>query len=87
MSSPNPAALPRSPDSTKRPTVVEIRSIGKKLTTISLRRLREDIFKLELSLLSQMVEGGVDAHRLAAVSHCTAAISAIEVLQSGARER
>jgi hypothetical protein len=83
----HPPASIRSPDSTKRPTVVEIRSIGKKLTTISLRKLREDVFKLQLSLLQQMVEGGVDPHRIAVVADCARVISTVEMLQSGARER
>jgi hypothetical protein len=41
-----PSSPAPSPDSTKRPTVVEIRTIDKKLTTISLQKLREDVFRL-----------------------------------------
>jgi hypothetical protein len=84
VTSPSPA---RSPDSAKRPTVVEIRTIGLKLTMLSLRTLREDVFKLQLSLLQQMVEGGVDPQRIAAIAHCATVISTVETLQSGARER
>jgi hypothetical protein len=83
----SPSSSVRSPDSSKRPTVVEIRTIGRKLTTISLRKLREDVFKLQLSLLQQMIEGGVDPHRIAAIAHCAQVISTVEMLQSGARER
>jgi hypothetical protein len=42
---------------------------------------------LQLSLLQQMVEGGVDPQRIAAIAHCATVISTVEILQTGARQR
>jgi hypothetical protein len=49
--------------------------------------LREDVFELQLSLLQQLVEGGVDPKRIAAIAHCAQVISTVETLQGTARER
>jgi hypothetical protein len=83
----SPSFSVRSPDSTKRPTVVEIRATRAKLTMLSLQKLREDVFRLQLSLLQQMVEGGVDPKRIEAIAHCAQVISTVETLQGATRER
>ena len=75
----------RSPDRSKSETPVVIRATRATLTTLGLRKLRGDVFRLQLSLLQQMVENGVDPHR----GDCTLAqvISTVESLQGMDRER
>jgi hypothetical protein len=77
----------RSPDINKSPTANAIRETRAKLTGTSLRRLREGLFKLQLQLVQDMVTGGVNIARVAAVSDCARALEVVEVLQVGTRER
>jgi hypothetical protein len=83
----NDRVLPRSPRINKSPTANAIRETRAKLTGTSLRRLREGLFKLQLQLIQDMVTGGVNIARVAAVSDCARALEVVEVLQVGARER
>ena len=64
-----------------------IRASRAKLTALSLRRLREGLFKLELELLQDMVTGGINIARVTALSHCAHAIEVVDVLKVTARER
>jgi hypothetical protein len=52
-----------------------------------LRRLLEEVFKLELTLIEGMITGGINIARVAAVAHCARALEVLEVLQVGAGER
>jgi hypothetical protein len=74
-------------DPTKSPTVVAIREACARLTAGSLRRLKESLFKLQLSLIEDMIVGGINVSKVAAVSHCARAIEAVDVLQVTGRER
>jgi hypothetical protein len=76
-------ARTRSPDSSKSPTVTAIRATRARLTPITLRRLREQLFKLELELLEQMIERGVDLTLVAVVANTTKVLEAIERLEAG----
>lgn len=82
---PTPAA--RAPDPTKSETVVAIRASVAKLTPLTLRRLKENLFALELQLVTDMVEGGVDLLRVQGLSHCARCIEVVDQLQNGVRER
>lgn len=75
------------PDTSKSETVAAIRASVAKLTPLSLRRLKENLFALELKLVGDMIEGGVDILRVQALSHCSRAIEVIDQLQNGVRER
>ena len=77
----------RAPDPTKSETVIAIRAAVAKLSPLTLRRLREGLFKLELQLVSDMIEGGVDVVRVRAVSDCARCIEVVDQLQGGMRER
>ena len=81
---PSPAARV---DPTKSETVLEIRDRVARLSPVSLRRVREDLFRLELRLVGDMIESGVDIPRATAISHVCRTIDAIDQLQAGARER
>jgi hypothetical protein len=74
-------------DRTKSDTVVAIRASVAKLSPLTLRRLREGLFRLELQLVGEMIAGGVDVPRVTALSHCARAIEVVDLLQSGVRER
>jgi hypothetical protein len=76
-------ASPRSTDSSKSPTVIAIRATRAKLTTITLRRLREQLFRLELSLLEQMVESGVNLELVAVAANTAKVLETIERLEAG----
>jgi hypothetical protein len=80
---PSPAA--RAPDPSKSPTVIAIRETRAKLTTITLRRLREQLFRLELSLLEQMVESGVNLELVAVTANTAKVLETIERLETGPR--
>jgi hypothetical protein len=54
-----------------------IRASRAKLTMLSLRRLREELFRLQLQSIQDMIVGG----------HCVTAIAAIDTLQGTAYER
>ena len=71
----------------KNPTVVAIRESRAKLTGPDLRRLREGLFKLQLLFIERMVEGGVETAFVAGLADCTAALAAIERLETTTRER
>ena len=58
-----------------------------KLTMLSLRRLREELFRLQLQSIQDMIVGGVDVSKLAEPSHCATATAAIDTLQGTAPER
>jgi hypothetical protein len=58
-----------------------------KLTILSLRRLREELFQHQLASIQNMVDSGVDDDKIAALSHCTAAIAAIDTLQGVPHKR
>jgi hypothetical protein len=64
----------RPPDSTKSPTVVAIRETRARLTAVSLRRLREGLFKLELQIVEDMVTSGLNRAKVRALSHCARAL-------------
>lgn len=74
-------------DRTKSPTVVEIRASVARLSPISLRRLREGLFRLELQLIEDMIVSGIDIPKVTAIAHCARAIEAVDQLQGGLRER
>ena len=78
---------PRAPHISKGPVPTAIRASRAKLTALSLRRLREGLFKLELELLQDMVTGGINIARVTALSHCAHAIEVVDVLKVTARER
>jgi hypothetical protein len=69
----------RAPDSSKGPVPTAIRASRAKLTALSLRRLREGLFKFELELLHDMVAGGINIARVTALSHCAHAIEVVDV--------
>jgi hypothetical protein len=71
----------------KRPTVVAIREIRARLGQHRLSRLREDLFRLQLSFLEQMVEQGVDAAFVAGVANTAQAIAVVDQLKLSTRER
>jgi hypothetical protein len=77
----------RPPDINKSLTANAIRETRAKLTGSALRRLREGLFKLELTLIEDLITGGLSIPKVAAISHCACALEVIEVLQVGARER
>jgi hypothetical protein len=52
-----------------------------------LRRLREGLFRLELRLIEDMIEGGVDVLRVRSISDCARCIEVVDQLQGGLRER
>lgn len=68
-------------DHTKGDTVQAIRAAVTRLSPISLRRLREGLFKLQLQLLEDMVVSGIDVPKVQAVSHCARAIEVVDQLQ------
>jgi hypothetical protein len=74
-----------SPD--KSETVVAIRAAVARISPLSLRRLKENLFALELRLVDDMITGGVDVMRVQALSHCARAIEVVDSLQAGVRER
>jgi hypothetical protein len=76
-------AAHRSPDPSQSPTVKAIRETRAKLTTITLRRLREQLFRLELSLLEQMVERGVNLELVAVAANTAKVLETIERLEAG----
>jgi hypothetical protein len=45
------------------------------------------LFRLELQLVTDMIQGGIDVPRVTALSHCARALEAVETLQAGTRER
>ena len=63
---PTPAARV---DHSKSPVVTEIRATVARLSPLLLPRLKENLFRLELSLIQEMISGGVDPLRCQAVSH------------------
>ena len=65
-------------DHTKGDTVQAIRAAVTRLSPISLRRLREGLFKLQLQLLEDMVVSGIDVPKVQAVSHCARAIEVVD---------
>lgn len=67
-------------DHTKGDTVQAIRAAVTRLSPISLRRLREGLFKLQLQLLEDMVVSGIDVPKVQAVSHCARAIEVVDRL-------
>jgi hypothetical protein len=77
----------RAPDSSKSQVVVEIRDRVAKLSPLSLRRLKENLFALQLKLVDDMITDGVDVLRVQALSHCSRAIEVVDSLSAGARER
>jgi hypothetical protein len=77
----------RAPDPTKSPVVVEIRAAVARLSPSVLRRLREDLFRLQLRLIGDMVEGGVDIPKVTAISHICRTIEAVDLIGAGAHER
>jgi hypothetical protein len=77
----------RAPDPTKSETVQQIRASVARLSPLSLRRLREGLFRLVLQMIEEMITGGIDPMRVQAVSHCARAIEVVDQLQSGVRER
>ena len=82
---PMPAAHPV--DQSKSETAIAIRASVARLSPISLRRLKENLFRLELSLVEDMITGGVDPMRCQAISHCARTIEVVEQLQGGLRAR
>lgn len=64
-----------------------IRASRAKLTMLSLRRLREELFRLQLQSIQDMIVGGVEVSKIAELSHCATAIAAIDTLQRTAHER
>ena len=81
---PSPAARV---DRTKSETVTQIRATVARLSPLSLRRLKENLFALELQLVNDMIIDGVDVLRVQALSHCCDAIAAVDQLQGGLRAR
>jgi hypothetical protein len=55
-------------DHSKSETVVAIRQSVARLSPLTLRRLREGLFRLELQLVDDMIVGGVDVARVTALS-------------------
>jgi hypothetical protein len=76
------APLPRDLDNP-----AAIRASRAKLTMLSLRRLREELFRLQLQSIQDMIVGGVNVSKIAELSHCATAIAAIDMLQGTAHER
>jgi hypothetical protein len=76
------APLPRDLDNP-----AAIRPSRVKLTMLSLRRLREELFPLQLQSIQDMIVDGVDVSKIVELSHCATAIAAIDTLQCTAHER
>jgi hypothetical protein len=77
----------RPPDINKSATANAIRETRARLTVTALRRLREGLFKLELSLIEDMIASGIDISKVTSVSHCARVLEVVEMLQVTARER
>jgi hypothetical protein len=71
MSSPHPATPSRA----------------KLLTQNDLRTLHEDLFRLELATLRQLIDHGIDPGRIALVANISRTIEAVEQLRLPTRER
>jgi hypothetical protein len=82
-----PSTAVRSPDPSKSETVVAIRQARTRLTALSLRRLKEGVFRLELQLIEAMVTDGVDLAKVQTVASAARCIEVLDVLQVTARER
>jgi len=74
-------------DPTKSETVVVIHASVARLSPITLRRLREGLFRLELQLIEDMVITGIDVPKVTAISHVCGTIEAVDQLAVGRRER
>lgn len=74
-------------DLTKSDTVQQIRATAARISPLSLRRLREGLFKLQLQMIEDMITGGVDPMRAVALSHVHNAIAAVEQLGGDLRTR
>jgi hypothetical protein len=67
---------PSAPHISKGPVPTAIRAIRAsraKLTALSLRRFREELFRRQLVAIQDMVDSGVDAAKIADLSHTVAA--------------
>jgi hypothetical protein len=62
-------------------------SSPKLLAQSDLRTLREDLFRLELATLRQLINHGIDPGHVALVADISRTIQAIEQLQLPTRER
>lgn len=62
-------------------------SSPKLLTQRDLRTLREDLFRLELETLRQLIDSGIEPGPIALVADISRAIQAIEQLQVPTRGR
>jgi hypothetical protein len=67
--------------------VQQIRAATARISPLSLRRLREGLFKLELQIIEDMITGGIDPVRVTALSHYCNAIAAVEMLSGDLRTR
>jgi hypothetical protein len=77
----------RPPDASQSPTVKALREARLRLTSVSLRRLRERLFKLQLELLEELAAGDISIPKVTAVSHCARTLEVVERLQVTARSR
>jgi hypothetical protein len=66
-------------------TATEIREIRAKLTPQSLRRLKEHLFKLQLSLITNMIAGDINTAKISTISDCARVIEVLDVLQVSTR--
>ena len=62
-------------------------SAPKLLSQAALRALREDLFRLELTTLRELIDHGIEPGPVALVADISRTITAIEQLQSPTRER
>lgn len=81
---PSPAA---GVDLTKSDTVIAIRASVARLSPLSLRRLGEGLFRLELQLIEDMIVAGIDVPEVTAISHVCRTIEAVDQLRGGLRGR
>jgi hypothetical protein len=64
-----------------------IRAAVAKLSPLSLRRLREGLFKLQLQLIEDMITTSIDVPKVTAITHVCRTIDAVDMLSSDLRAR
>jgi hypothetical protein len=68
--------------------VQETRAMAAKISPVSARRLRERLQHLQLSLITDLIEGdATDMQRIIAVSHIRSCIEVVELLAGDLRTR
>jgi hypothetical protein len=69
------------------PNPTPVASRAKLLTQKGLQDLRAQLFRIELGVLRQLIDNGIDPEQVALVADIARTIQAIEQLQLPARER